>query len=163
MNCPPDLKLRPFLQSDLDALRKVILSTIDSCYSGFYPPRAIEFFKQYHSDKNILDRAEKGYTIIAESEGKVVATGTIVENHICAVFVIRPAQRQGLGRKIMEQLEDRARWEGLKEITLDVSLPSRQFYERFGYQLSEDTHLDIGEGQRLDYWKASKQLIANKS
>jgi len=153
-----DLKLRPFLYSDLNAVRKVILSTIDTCYSGFYPPRAIEYFKQYHCDENILDRAAKGYTIVCESECGVVATGTIVENHICAVFVIRSAQRQGLGRRIMELLEDRARSEGLKEITLDVSLPSREFYERLGYQLSEDTHLDVGEGQRLDYWKGSKAI-----
>jgi GNAT superfamily N-acetyltransferase len=158
MNCTSDMKLRPFQKSDLDAVKRVILSTIDTCYAGCYPPRAIEYFKQYHCDANILDRAAKGYTIVCESNGGVVATGTIVENHICAVFVIRSAQRQGLGRKIMEHLEGRARSEGLNEFTLDVSLPSRQFYERLGYQLSEDTHLDVGEGQSLDYWKANKSL-----
>jgi GNAT superfamily N-acetyltransferase len=92
-----------------------------------------------------------------------VATGTIVENHICAVFIICSVQRQGLGRKIMNHLEDRAISEGFKEITLDVSLPSRQFYERLGYRLSEDTHIDVGQGQCLDYWIAHKPLPAGKS
>lgn len=121
----PDVKLRPFLQSDLDVVRELILSTIDACYSGVYPPRTIEFFKQYHSDENILDRAEKGHTIISESEGKVIATGTIIENHICAVFVLCFIQHRGLGRMIMQALEDRALSAGFTEITLEVSLPSR--------------------------------------
>ncbi|MGA2060890.1 MAG: GNAT family N-acetyltransferase [Thermoguttaceae bacterium] len=163
MNCSPDINIRQFKKSDLNAVRELILSTINTCYAGFYPPRAIEYFKQYHCDANILERAEKGYTIIVESNGRVVATGTIVENHVCAVFIIRSVQRQGLGRKIMEHLEDRAISEGFKEINLDVSLPSRQFYERLGYRLSEDTHIDVGEGQSLDYWKAHKPLPAGKS
>jgi GNAT superfamily N-acetyltransferase len=159
----PDMNVRQFQKRDLDAVRELILSTINTCYAGFYPPRAIEYFKQYHCDANIFERAKKGYTIIGESNGRMVATGTIVENHICAVFIIRSVQRQGLGRKIMEHLEDRARTEGFTEVNLDVSLPSRPFYERLGYRLSEDTHIDVGEGQSLDYWKAYKPLPAGKS
>ncbi len=157
-----DFTLRPFAKDDLDAVRGIILSTIESCYTGIYPARAIAYFQQYHCDANILDRAEKGYTIVCESNGRMVATGSIVENHICAVFVIRPAQGQRLGRKIMKHLEDRARSEGFKETTLDVSLPSRRFYEHLGYRLSEDVFPDVGEGQRLDYWKAKKPLFIEK-
>jgi GNAT superfamily N-acetyltransferase len=158
MNSLNEVKLRPFLQGDLNAVRDVIFSTIDTCYSGFYPPRAIEYFKQYHCDENILSRANDGCTIVAESKGRMIATGTLIENHICAVFVMRQAQGLGVGRRIMEYLEERARSTGVREITLDVSLPSRQFYERLGYLLSDDTYLDVGEGQRLDYWKASKSI-----
>jgi GNAT superfamily N-acetyltransferase len=159
MNCRLDATLRVFRPSDLEAVKQVIFSTVDLCYSGVYPPRAIEFFKQYHCDENILDRAKKGYTIICELEGKVLATGTILENHICAVFVVRAAQCQGLGQRIMEDLENKARTAGFTEVTLDVSLPSSKFYERLGYRLSEDTYLDVGEGQRLDYWTAKKLII----
>jgi len=160
MSCTRDVKLRPFLPGDLDAVRGVIFSTIDACYSGVYPPRAIEFFKQYHSDENVLDRAQRGYTIVGESGGRAIATGSIIADHICAVFVIPAAQHRGLGRRIMEHLEQRARSAGFEAVTLDVSLPSRQFYEGLGYRLSEAAHLDVGEGQRLDYWRATKLLVA---
>ncbi len=160
MSCTRDAKLRPFLPDDLDAVRNVILSTIDACYPAVYPPRAIEFFKQYHSDANILDRAQRGYTIVAESGGQVMATGSLLADHISAVFVLPSAQRQGLGRRIMEHLEQTARAAGFETITLDVSLPSRPFYERLGYGLSHAAHHDVGEGQRLDYWTATKRLIA---
>ena len=87
-----DVKLRPFAQGDLDAVRQVILATIDACYCGVYPPRAVEFFKQYHCDANILDRAANGYTVVGECEGRVVATGSIIADHICAVFVLPAIQ-----------------------------------------------------------------------
>jgi GNAT superfamily N-acetyltransferase len=160
MNYMHDLILRHFLPSDLASVKKLILSTIDKSYAGAYPPRAIEYFKQYHSDEQILERAKKGYTVIGEFQGKPIATGTIVEDHICAVFVMPAAQRQGLGRKIMDLLEAKARSEGYIEVNLHVSLPSKQFYERLAYQLSDDAYLDVGEGQRLDYRVGKKLLIA---
>jgi ribosomal protein S18 acetylase RimI-like enzyme len=155
--------LRQFMPSDLASLKDLILTTIDTSYAGVYPPRAIEYFKQYHSDEQILDRAKNGYTVIGESQGEAIATGSIVEDHICAVFVMPSAQHQGLGRNIMELLEVKAQSEGFKEVNLHVSLPSRKFYERLGYQLSDEAYLDVGEGQRLDYRVGKKLLIAEQS
>jgi GNAT superfamily N-acetyltransferase len=154
----PEIVVRPFEASDLDAVKKIILSTIETCYAGVYPARAIDYFKKYHSDEQIRGRADSGLTVVGLSQGKLVATGTVVKNHICAVFVVQDAQRLGLGRKIMEFLENKAGSAGFDEITLDVSLPSRRFYERLGYSLSDDTSIDVGDGQRLDYWTARKKL-----
>jgi hypothetical protein len=44
------------------------------------------------------------------------------------------------------------------EAELSVSLRSRGFYERLGYNISEGCSIDVGEGKRLDFWKASKPL-----
>jgi hypothetical protein len=43
-------------------------------------------------------------------------------------------------------------------VELSVSLPSRRFYENLGYELVEACSIDVGEGQRLDFWKARKML-----
>jgi hypothetical protein len=59
----------------------------------------------------------------------------------------------------MKHLEEKAESDGWKDVTLDVSLPSRGFYESLGYELSEGVSVDVGEGQRLDHWKAKKQLV----
>jgi GNAT superfamily N-acetyltransferase len=163
MNRMSAMVLRLFLPSDLDSLKNLILSTITTCYAGVYPPRVIQYFKQYHSDEQILQRAKEGCTIVIERDGKAIATGSIVGGHVCAVFVVPEIQRQGLGRRIMEHLEDKARSAGFKEVNLHVSLPSKRFYERLGYRLSEDAYLDVGEGQRLDYWEAKKPLFVDKA
>jgi hypothetical protein len=61
----------------------------------------------------------------------------------------------------MQELERRAVAKGLTEIELSVSLPSRGFYEILGYQAIEDCDIDVGEGQRLCFWKAKKKLTAD--
>ena len=154
------VKLRLFEPGDGEAVRELIHSTIQACYAGVYPPRAVEFFLGYHSRAEIASRARAGYTIVAEVGGRVVATGTLKGDHISGVFVLGPVQGRGLGRRVMEALEEHARANGIKEIFLDVSLPSRAFYERMGYGGFEPAFIDVGQGQRLDFWKSRKSLPA---
>ena len=158
-DCPISYRLRPFRDGDCDAVHRLIHGTIDACYTGLYPPRAVAFFKQHHSQSNILERAQQGYTIVVESDGRIVGTGTVVGGHIHGVFIAAELQHHGLGHAIMQYLEAVARTCGATTMTLDVSLPSRRFYERLGYRMLENASLDVGKGQRLDYWKAAKSLL----
>jgi GNAT superfamily N-acetyltransferase len=155
------VNLRVFVPGDVGSVRELIDSTIEACYTGVYPGRAVEYFLQYHSESEILHRAQKGTTLVAEAGGRIVATGTLKGKYIIAVFVRHKVQGWGLGRRIMETLEERARADGVEEIWLDVSLPSRAFYEKMGYRGFEPAFLDVGDGQQLDYWKASKRLTAD--
>jgi hypothetical protein len=45
----PRLKFRQFAAADLAAVQRLIHSTIDCRYRGAYPPRAVQFFKEFHS------------------------------------------------------------------------------------------------------------------
>lgn len=152
------MTLRDFRRSDTIALQEFIYLTIDACYSGVYPPRAIQFFKDYHCTENILDRSEKGQTVILEMGDKVIGTGTLLGNTILAVFVHPDFQRRGYGKDLMAELETRAEACGCTELELSVSLPSREFYQRLGYRLLKERSLDVGEGQTLVYWEARKSL-----
>ncbi|GAA3407243.1 GNAT family N-acetyltransferase [Paenibacillus hodogayensis] len=52
---------------------------------------------------------------------------------------------QGLGRRVMEELERLAAAEGYAAALLDAQLPARAFYERIGYTaVSEETFYDAG-------------------
>jgi hypothetical protein len=62
----------------------------------------------------------------------------------------------------MGELENRAKARGCKELELSVSLPSKRFYEKLGYEMIEKRSLDVGEGQTLDYWMARKPLKVQK-
>jgi GNAT superfamily N-acetyltransferase len=87
-----------------------------------------------------------------------MGTGAVVENEIYGVFVEPRMQGRGHGRTIMHELENRAIAKGHREVALSVSLPSRKFYEGLGYEILQEAHRDVGEGQQLDFWKARKSL-----
>ncbi len=156
---PGDLRLRPFWDSDLESVRHLIEKTMDACYSGVYPPRAVAFFEEHHSTGNIIESSRRGDYFVFTGGGKLIATGYIAEGEISGVFVDPQCQRSGIGARMMRALEGRALQKGLAEVQLDVSLPSRGFYERLGYQIMEERSIDVGGGERLDYWHAKKRLF----
>ena len=69
---------RKFRDIDLVSLYRMIQETIDASYSGVYPHRAVHFFKEYHSEKKIMDRSQEGEILVIEQEGSIVATGALV-------------------------------------------------------------------------------------
>jgi len=134
----------------------MIQDTIDFSYSGVYPERAVQFFKTYHSQKKIMERFLDGGILLIEHDGSIAATGALVGNEISGVFVRPEHQGQGFGKRIMNELEDRAMKKGISTITLSVSLTSRKFYEKLGFEILEKCSIDVGGGQYLDYWPARK-------
>ncbi len=150
--------IREFRDADVPVIARLIHRSIDTCYSGVYPPRAVLFFKDYHSPGGIRKRAKEGVILVMEHDGAAIGTGALVENEINGVFVEPALQGQGHGKAIMHALEKRACANGHGEVSLSVSLPSREFYEGLGYKVHGEAHIDVGEGQRLDFWKARKPL-----
>jgi GNAT superfamily N-acetyltransferase len=152
--------IRQFREADLASLHRMINDTIDASYVGVYPDRALQFFKEYHSKKRIMERSQAGEILMIDRYGSTVATGALVGNEILGVFVKPEDQGQGFGKRIMSELEGRAKKKGLSEIVLSVSLPSRKFYEALAYELFNECSLDVGDGQHLHYWPARKTLTS---
>jgi GNAT superfamily N-acetyltransferase len=152
------VKLRVSDASDLALVRRLIHLSIDSSYSGVYPPRAVQYFKDFHSLCRIEERQAAGQVLVVERDGEVVATGAIVGEEVTGVFVDPRFQKLGIGGQVMDRLEGIARAAGSTAVRLDVSLPSRGFYESRGYEFLESRCIDVCEGERLDYWAAEKSL-----
>jgi GNAT superfamily N-acetyltransferase len=156
------LRVRTFRTADLEDVKRLIHSTFEASYSGVYPPRAVRFFKDYHAPDRILERQAMGDVMVTERVGEIVATGAIVGDHIHAVFVHPRCQRRGVGARVMDAIENAARDAGRASIHLDVSLPSRRYYESRGCSLLESCSIDVGDGEQLDYWTAEKNLGASE-
>ena len=158
----PPVTIRLLEESDVAALRRLICETIDTSYAPVYPPKALDFFKTFHAEEIILERAQRGTVLVAEADGDLIATGSLLDGEIFAVFVHPDRQGAGLGKALMERLEAAARAAGVTESVLSVSLPSKRFYEGLGYDIVEERSRHLGEGQRLDFWKARKRLYSTR-
>jgi len=152
------MNLRRSDSADVAAIQRLIHATIEFSYVGFYPPRADQHFKEYHSVDRIRERQAVGTVLVAEQDGQVVATGALVGADISGVFVHPEFQKCGIRSQVMDRLEGDAARAGRDGVCLDVSLPSKGFYESRGYRLLETFSIDVGEGERLDYWTAEKRL-----
>jgi GNAT superfamily N-acetyltransferase len=152
--------LRGFRDADAVAVHALIHRTIDACYPAVYPPRAVDFFKRFHSLEAVSNRASAGHVVVVDDGSGIVATGARTGHEISGVFVAPEAQGRGLGALVMDALESGVLAAGNPVARLDVSLPSRGFYERRGYVVLANRSIDVGDGQHLLYWEAEKSLGA---
>jgi len=160
MNKPQHIAIRRFRKSDLYPLLGLIHQTIDISYSKAYPARAVQFFKELHSEQKLRERGRKGVIFVVEESNEMIATGSLVDGEIFAVFVHPNFQQGGYGKSLMLILENEALEQGIIEVELSISLPSLNFYQGLGYEIIEKRSRDVGGGQQLDFWKAKKLLIS---
>ena len=85
--------IRLFREADLAPLRRMICDTIAASYSRVYPPRAVNFFKDHHSERKITERSATGEVLLLERDGFILATGSLVGTEIVGVFVHPDYQR----------------------------------------------------------------------
>jgi len=150
--------LRPFRGTDLFAVKSLVHRTIAICYPGHYCMEAVRFFGNYHSNEDILRDALDGCTLVFDKAGRIVATGTLAGDEIKRVFVEPALQGRGLGRLIMQRLEEQAVSLGIDTVRLDASLPAKSFYDRLGYLTVEPAFLTVENSRRLDYFRMHKSV-----
>ena len=157
-----DINIRQFRKKDLPAVYSLIQNTIDFSYTGVYPPEAVEFFKEYHSQNNILNDNVAGYGVVVESNGKVLGTGTLLKDNIRRVFVDPAYQKRGIGKLITQELEKKASIQKIVTLNLQASLVSRRFWESQGFTIQEERYIPVRNNQKLRFYEMLKTLNAVK-
>ena len=77
------------------------------------------------------------------------------EGQLRFMAIRKNLQNKGLGKLLLDYLEDKARKAGRKYITLQAREQAVPFYERNGYRLVNKTHLLFGE---IQHFKMHKDL-----
>ena len=93
--------IRNYEKKDLEQLKSIIHTTIKQSYANAYPQEAIDYFLDHHSEENMEKDIPRGFTFMLELEGKVIASGSIVEDEIKRVFVLPEYQGKGVGEKTL--------------------------------------------------------------
>lgn len=152
------MSIRPVEPDDAQAVCDVIHATIDGIYTAIYPPRTVQFFKDFHSVDSIRERTLKGHVLVVAADDVIVGTAASLKNRIFGMFVLPEYQRRGYGRDLMDALESRIKADGHTDAVLSMSLPSEGFYKSRGYVEFEEYSRDVGGGEMLVFSDARKRL-----
>ena len=154
----PNIRLRQMKETELQAVYKLVQNTIQISYAGVYPPEAIEFFKNYHSTENILKDLATGYIVVAEADGRILGTGTLLGTDVRRVFIDPEYQRHGIGKIIAKKLERKAKSLELEKLQLSASLRSRRFWETMGFVSAGEFALPVANDKKLIFYEMSKEI-----
>ena len=127
--------VRQLKKSDSKAASHLIIRCLREINSQFYPPRVIKKMEKLYTPDKIINFAKDRLFLVAEDlNEEIIGTATISENMFGSVFIRPDHQRQGIGAKIMQALEELVKAQGKNEVILHASINAVQFYEKQGYQ-----------------------------
>jgi GNAT superfamily N-acetyltransferase len=107
-----------------------------------------EAARAYAADQLMPERLDAelaaGDTLVCEREGTIVGVGCLVGEEIKRLYIAPTAQRQGIGRALLAQLEALARARGVRILRLDAGRETVAFYRRLGLRVVKAAEIDKG-------------------
>ena len=134
------MNIRRFASGDAQAVSDVIITTLRISNTRDYPPDMMEELILHMQPEDILKRASWTHFYVAEDAGKIIGCGAIGpywgkedESSLFTIFVLPEYQGRGVGRRIVETLEQDEYALRAKRIEIPASITGLPFYRKMGY------------------------------
>ena len=152
------MEIRRFREDDAEAVSALIIRTIRISNVKDYPAELMEEVVKSQQPANVLHRAGWTHFYVVENEGSIIGCGAIGpywgktdESSLFTIFVLPEYQGRGVGRRIIETLEQDEFFLRAKRIEIPSSITAVNFYRRMGYDYKNGVkELEDGVMYRLE-------------
>lgn len=132
--------IRKFKNEDSIELSEVIAKTLRTTNSKDYSPEFIEKEILFFTPKKLIERATWVHFYVVCEDEKIIGCGGIGaywgkedESSLFTIFVLPEYQGKGIGRKIIETLEQDEYFLRAKRVEIPASITAVEFYKKMGY------------------------------
>ena len=136
--------VRRFEESDAGAVAQLIRTTIEVSNKKDYPAELMDELIRVETPEHVLGRAGWTHMYVVQDGEKIIGCGAIGpywgkedENSLFTIFVLPEYQGKGIGRKIMETLEQDEYFLRARRIEIPASITGVPFYLRMGYHFKD--------------------------
>ncbi len=126
-------KIRKFVNKDAKKVSFLIRKNLLEVNSKYYPKTVINFMQKYFTPKKIIEDSKRRRTFVALQNKSIVGTLSFDKKGVHAVFVNPKYHNKGIGKLLMNYIENAARKKGYKTIKLASSKNAVGFYQKLGY------------------------------
>lgn len=154
-----ECQIKAFNPMHLDDLIELVHHTINTCYPTIYSTEVVNYFREYHSKKEVSAKSIGGILLCAFLGKELVGTGYLYGREIGGVYVHPALQRKGIGLNLITQLINIARGNRFNCVWLDATPLAYDFYAKLGFKVLEDRIDYIGENRiPLEYRRMKLKL-----
>ncbi|MBR2408769.1 MAG: GNAT family N-acetyltransferase [Lachnospiraceae bacterium] len=134
------VKLRRFQPEDAEETARLIAKTLRISNSKDYSTENIEANVASHSAEILTERAKRGHMYVACEGPKIIGCGGIApywgsttESILLTIFVLPEYQGKGIGKQIIQTLEQDEFFLRANRIEIPASITAIEFYKKMGY------------------------------
>jgi predicted N-acetyltransferase YhbS len=139
------MRVEQFQGHQAEAVSNLIRRNLLEVNSKDYAEDVINSLAAYFSPATLLKNSQSQTIFVATQGGEVVGTASLdnfgsaqsPDYYAVAVFVLPESHRQGIGLRLMEAVESKAKELGAKKITLRASITAKEFYQKLGYRFRD--------------------------
>jgi len=152
------MEIRKFQPEDAAATARVITDALRISNAKDYPPEYIEYNIATHTPEVLIQRANEGHMYVVCDGSKIVGCGTIApywgsqtESILLTIFVQPEYQGKGVGRLIINTLEQDEYFLRAERVEIPASITGVEFYKKMGYNYKNGVdELEDGVMYRLE-------------
>ena len=148
------MEIRRFENADAVEVSALIAKTLRTSNIKDYPEEHIENDVKALTPEYLINQAQNRHSYTFIEDGRIVGCGTIGsywgvpdEYSLFCIFVLPEYQGRGIGRKIIETLEQDEYFLGAKRVEIPASITAAAFYRKMGYHFKNG--IDTPDDERL--------------
>jgi len=162
--------IRRFDPKDAESVSDVMIKTIRISNTKDYPKDLMEELVQTETPDKVIGRASWTHTYVVEDDGRIIATGAIGpywgkedESSLFTIFVLPEYQGKGIGKLIINTLEQDEYALRAKRIEIPASITGLHFYQKMGYGFKDgNDQIDNEHLYRLEKFKEKECLVTER-
>ena len=143
-----------FQASQAEEVAELIKRNLLEITSQYYSPEYVTSLIDHHSPMQLLEKARTQNIFVAMEDDKAIGTGSLADfgspeapsYYGTAIFVALEFHKKGIGRQIMQKIEEKAIELGADKITVRAAVNARQFYKKLGYTYRYENELPDEKG-----------------
>ncbi len=142
-----DIKIRGFESSDANDVSQLIIDNLMLINSHDYGEEAVRQLAYFYSPQLLQEYAQAGRIFVAVENSNVVGTAALEQDRVRNVFVRIDHHKQGIGKLLMQYIEDFAKQQGIVRLVLKASVSAVVFYQKLGYVTVEEMDEHVGDAR----------------
>lgn len=146
--------IRRFREDDAEKVSALIIHTLKTSNSKDYSAENISVLEKQFHPAGVSERASWTHFYVAEEGDTIIGCGAIgpywgseTESSLFTIFVLPECQGKGIGRKIIETLEQDEFFLRAKRVEVPASITGVGFYRKLGYDYKNG--VDCPDEERL--------------
>lgn len=128
------MTIRKFKKEDATKVSNLIRKCLKEVNSKDYSKNIINFMCSYFTSGKVEENAKNRDVYVIIEKNKLLGTGALKDNIILSVFIHPKAHRKGIGTKLMNYIEKKARDRKYEFVKVPASITAVGFYKKRGYK-----------------------------